>query len=63
MTEIGRLATTWPNDSDEDPDTPREGICPSLEDLSRFASKVKLVKLLHHGGHGKHDRMFDMART
>ena len=42
--EAGRLAAALPNDSDEDPDTPSEGICPSSEEPSRVASKAKLIK-------------------
>ena len=43
MTETGLLPQQLPNDSDEDPDTPSKGLCPSSEDqgASRFASKMK----------------------
>ena len=40
-----QLDASLTHDSDEDPDTPSKGICPSSEDPSRFASKVKLTKL------------------
>ena len=63
MTEMGRLVAALPNDSDEDPDTRSKGICPSLEDMSRFASKVKLIKLCTMVVPGKHDRVFEMAST
>ena len=56
MTETGRPgAAALPNDSDEDPDTPSKGICPSSADPSRFASKVKMIKLFTTVAKGKHD--------
>ena len=63
MAEIGRLAEAWPNDPDEDPHTPSTGICPSSEDPSTLASKVKLIKLVTMVAKGTHDRGLDIART
>ena len=56
MTEIGHPAAALPNDSYEDPDTPSKGICPSSEDPSMFASKVKLIKLCTMVAKGMHGR-------
>ena len=58
MTETGRMDKTLPNDSDEDPDTPGKGICPSPKDPSRFASKEKLGKLCQMVAKGRHDFAF-----
>ena len=55
MTETGQLTAALPNCSDEDPDTPSKGICPSLAKPSRFASKVRLFKLCTMAAKGKHD--------
>ena len=57
MTETGQLPHVLPNDSDEDPDTPSKGLCPSSEAVgaSRFASKVKLLNLCEQVAKGKHD--------
>ena len=55
MSETGQLKQELPNDSDDDPDTPGKGMCPSSEDPSRFASKAKLTKLCHLVAKGKHD--------
>ena len=58
MTKTGHMKQTMPNDSDEDPDTPSKGLCSSSGDLSRFASKEKLVKLCNMLAKGKHDWAF-----
>ena len=58
MTETGRLEGALPNDSDEDPETPGKGLCPSSRDPSRFASKEKLVKLCTMVAKGRHDFAF-----
>ena len=53
-----KLANALPNDSDEDPETPGKGVCPSPTKPSRFASKEKLVKLCSLVAKGKHDFAF-----
>ena len=58
VTETGQMNNTLPNDSDEDPDTPGKGQCPSPKDPSRFASKEKLGKLCHNVAKGRHDFAF-----
>ena len=60
---MGRLAAALLNDSDEDPDTPSKGVRPSSEDLSRFASSVKLIKLCTMVATIKHDWGVEMAKT
>ena len=55
MSETGRLKTDLPNNSTKDPDSPGNGIHPSSEDPSRFASKAKLTKLCTMVATGKHD--------
>eukprot|EP00974_Lingulodinium_polyedra_P096992 9401026-Lingulodinium_polyedra.AAC.1 len=46
MSETGQLPPeTLPHDSDEDPDAPGKGVCPSPKDPNRFARKEKLLKL------------------
>ena len=58
ITETGKLEGALPNDSDEDPETPGKGLCPSSRDPSRFASKEKLVKLCTMVAKGRHDFAF-----
>ena len=56
MTETGHLPQALPNDSDEDPDTPGKGVCPSpSKDPSRFASKDKLTKFCTMVAKGRYD--------
>ena len=47
-----------PGDSEDDADEPGQGLCPELEDASRFASKVKLVSLRTQVAKGRHDWAF-----
>ena len=58
MTETGQLTAALPTHSDEDPDAPSKSIRPSLEEPSRFASKVKLIMCCTMVAKGRHDWAF-----
>ena len=62
MTEAGKLSNEGVIDSDEDPDTPSNVVCPSSEDPSRFASNHTLTKLYTTAAKGIYDSAFTHQR-
>ena len=55
MTESGHLPKESLADSDDEPDTPAKGLCPEQDEPTRFASKMKLIKVCDAVASGKHD--------